>query len=219
MIKLSEYFSITYGINLELNKLEECKLTEHDSIPFVARSDKNNGVTAYVRRMEGIVPNSANSISVASGGSSVLASFLQEREYYSGRDLYVLIPKREFTKKDLLFYCMCIKKNRFKYNFGRQANKSLSDILVPEFTEIPSWVNIVEFPKLPSQESKISKVININTSDWKYFDYTEVFSIEKCKCDNANKLLEKGDDINYIGAKKIKQRHNGKSKISSGINI
>ncbi len=45
----------------------------------------------------------------------------------------------------------------------------------------------------------------IDTSNWKYFPLTGkkgLFKIEPCKCSNAGELLEDGDDIEYIGAKK-----------------
>lgn len=45
----------------------------------------------------------------------------------------------------------------------------------------------------------------IDTSNWKYFPLTGkkgLFKIEPCKCSNAGELLEDGNDIEYIGAKK-----------------
>jgi len=45
----------------------------------------------------------------------------------------------------------------------------------------------------------------IETNNWKYFPLTGkkgLFKIESCKCSNAGELLEDGNDIEYIGAKK-----------------
>ncbi len=45
----------------------------------------------------------------------------------------------------------------------------------------------------------------IDTSHWKFFNLSGdngIFKIEPCKCNNAGELLEQGDDIEYIGAKK-----------------
>ena len=45
----------------------------------------------------------------------------------------------------------------------------------------------------------------IDTSNWNYFPLTGkkgLFKIEPCKCSNAGELLEDGNDIEYIGAKK-----------------
>ena len=47
--------------------------------------------------------------------------------------------------------------------------------------------------------------MNLRSREWKYFHLTGdngIFDIENCKCSNASKLLEDGNDIQYIGAKK-----------------
>jgi hypothetical protein len=38
-----------------------------------------------------------------------------------------------------LFFCMCIRANKFRFNYGRQANKTLPGLLIPDITEVPSW--------------------------------------------------------------------------------
>ena len=120
VVSVEDYFEVKYGINLELNKLKQIK----NGINFVSRTSKNNGVSAKVEINSNIVPNPKMTISVA-GGGSVMESFLQVEEYYSGRDLYYLKPKIKLNEKELLFYCMCLKSNKYKYNYRRQANKTL----------------------------------------------------------------------------------------------
>lgn len=44
---------------------------------------------------------------------------------------------------------------------------------------------------------------SFNISTWKYFKISDIFTkIESCKCSNASSLLEEGEDVYYIGAKK-----------------
>jgi type I restriction-modification system DNA methylase subunit len=45
-------------------------------------------------------------------------------------------------------------------------------------------------------------VANLATHSWVYFNIKDIFKLEKCKCANATSLLENGNDIFYIGAKK-----------------
>ena len=135
MIRLDKLFEVVYGVNLDLSKLTK----DDNGINYVGRSKKNNGITAKVLRDEFIKPNPSNTISVAAGGS-VMEAFVQEEEYYSGRDLYYLKPKKEMTINEMQYYCMCIRHNQFKYSFGRQANITLASLLVPDTDEIPSWV-------------------------------------------------------------------------------
>jgi hypothetical protein len=136
LIELSEIFDITYGVNLELNRMT----ASSTGVPFVGRSDRNNGVTARVLQLEGITPNPAGTISVA-GGGSVLATFLQPEPYYSGRDLFYLTPRVEMTDSQKLYYCACIRANRYRYSYGRQANKTLKSLMVPRVKSIPTWVS------------------------------------------------------------------------------
>lgn len=135
MQKVSELFHVRYGVNLELNALEQVG----DGINFVSRTAKNNGVSARVRPVKGIDPIPAGTISVA-GGGSVMESFLQTEPYYSGRDLYYLTAKVPMTEQQKLYYCTCLRANKYRYNYGRQANRTLKDILIPSLDEIPVWV-------------------------------------------------------------------------------
>lgn len=134
-VKLSDLFDVNYGLNLELNALTLCE----DGINFVSRSAENNGVSAKVRPIDGLEPTEGGVLTVA-GGGSVLETFLQSEPFYSGRDLYYLRPKVDMTLEQKLFFCMCIRENRFRYNYGRQANKTLRDILIPDISAIPNWI-------------------------------------------------------------------------------
>lgn len=136
LIPLSKLFSVTYGVNLELNRMT----LDTSGIPFVGRSERNNGVTARVSLVAGITPIPAGTLSVA-GGGSVLATFLQPEPYYSGRDLFYLTSLEPLTDSQKLYYCACIRTNRYRYSYGRQANKTLRDLLIPAIDEIPDWVH------------------------------------------------------------------------------
>lgn len=131
LVPLNEIFTITYGVNMELYKFDECKHTHNNAIPFVSRTEKNNGVSAFVEKRIGYEPNPAHTLSVAVGGT-VLATFYQPKPYYSGRDLYYLSPRKEMSIGEMLYYSMIIRSNAYRYSYGRQANKTLKDILVPD---------------------------------------------------------------------------------------
>ncbi len=141
MKTLDKIFEPIYGANLDLNKLIKVK----KGVPYVGRSMKNNGITAYVERVD-TPPNPAHTISV-SGGGSVLECFYQSEEFYSGRDLFFLKPKTNLNEKQMLAYCYLIKLNKYKYNYGRQANKTLGNLIIPEPDELPNWVNNDEISK------------------------------------------------------------------------
>ena len=178
LIPLKELFTPMYGVNLELVNVEECRKNDYNSIRFVSRTEINNGVSAYVRRMVEVPPNPAHTISVAVSGS-VLSSFYQDKEYYSGRDLYYLLPNKKMSKEEMLFYALCIMANKYKYNYGRAANKTLKDILLP--AEMPNDFKKITFDKIsvPSEKSILEKQFDLNTKNWKSFIIEELFEIQK----------------------------------------
>lgn len=190
MQKVSELFDVIYGVNLELNSMKKSV----DGINFVSRTAKNNGVSAKVQPITDITPIPAGTISVA-GGGSVMASFLQSAPYYSGRDVYYLLPKSPLTEQEMLFYCACLRANKYRYNYGRQANRTLKDILLPSISEIPSWVKLSNTnidTKLISPINK-SEPSALNTAYWKSFTYEQLFVIERGKGTRVKDLNNQGN--------------------------
>ncbi len=172
---LSDIFDVKYGNSLSLSNLDEDK----NGIPFVSRTEKNNGQSAKVKTNTECSPNPKNTISVAVGGS-VMSSFLQKKPYYTGYHLLVLHPKTNLTDNEMLYYCMCLKANKYKYSYGRQANKTLNDLLIPSINSIPNWVNTVKIKK-PSKKPLLSKEINLIQDHWAWFNLSDLFDITGSK--------------------------------------
>lgn len=126
---VSDLFNVQYGINMELNACDETTCDDPEGIAFVARTSENNGVSAYVKRINGKEPQAAETITVA-GGGSVLSTFVQKRPFYSGRDLYLLLPKTNMSLKTKMFICTVLSANQYRYSYGRQANKTLPYLIL-----------------------------------------------------------------------------------------
>ena len=84
-----------------------------------------------------------------------------------------------------------------------------SDILEKDF--LLSTINLASFLFKNGDHSLADQIIKnkrkikdspINIKNWRWFKVGDIFSIERGKCGSAEKLLEKGDEISYIGAKK-----------------
>ncbi len=131
-----DLFEVKYGINMELNACVLAEDGDCSAINFVAHTEDNNGVSAKVYPVEGKIPQPAGIITCA-GGGSVLSTFLQEKPFYSGRDLYLLIPKYSMGKAAKLFIITIIKANKYRYSYGRQANVTLPylELLLPTTSE------------------------------------------------------------------------------------
>jgi len=196
MKKLNEIFDIWYGVNLELMRCEE----DIDGIPFVSRTSANNGIVGYVKELDDIDPNPAHTISVACSGS-VLSTFYQPYEYYSGRDVYILKPRNNLSAVEMLYYCTAIEKNKYRYNYGRAANKTLKDIRVPSIDEIQTKIDSLDvdyyFPKTPLLEKEIS----LDTSKWSWFRFDKIFTIEKGKRLTKEDMID-GNTI-FIGSTEL----------------
>lgn len=126
--EVQNIFDVKYGINLEL---VNCEITNSDnnSVNFVARTANDNGVVARVKMIEGKIPQCAGLITCA-GGGSVLSTFVQDRDFYSGRDLYLLIPQYPMSLYSKLFCCTIIEANKYKFSYGRQANKTMPGLKI-----------------------------------------------------------------------------------------
>lgn len=199
MIKVSDLFDIHYGNSLDLVSLTQCDKSNKNAINFVSRTSKNNGVSAVVEKIAGEKILPAGTLSVAVGGS-VLETFLQPEPYYSGYHILVLTPKNPLSDEIKLFYSACIRANKYKYNYGRQANKTLKDIQIPDISEIPTWVTEYQLPAYDTINERISsEEIKLHPSGWKIFGYNDIFDIKKGYYNKKPEHTSNGD-VPFIGA-------------------
>ena len=141
LAKVSDLFNISRGNKFDLNKMERCSGADAGAVAFVNRSGERNGIAAFVRETTVAQPYPSGSITVALGGS-LLSSFVQPTQFYTGQNVDVLSPKELMTVDEKLYYCQCIEANRFRYStFGREANRTLRDLLLPGRDAVPAWVD------------------------------------------------------------------------------
>jgi hypothetical protein len=180
MTKIKDLFNLDYGHSLELNRLEQ--VTSGEGVNFVGRAARNNGVTARVKVIPGLSPSPAGVITVAlngQGGAGV--AFLQPFPFYSGFHVMVLTPKKSMTEQEKLWWVMCITANRFRFGFGRQANRTLKDLNLPALKDMPPWVKAVDTDCYKGAElPATANVVELqNTAGWKPFKLQDLFDIRK----------------------------------------
>ena len=197
--KVSDLFVVKYGVNLELNACTECERTDADKVNFVARTAENNGVSAYVNVISDVIPQKAGLISVA-GGGSVLSTFLQKEPFYSGRDLYTLDSKDDISDEAKLFIITIIEKNKYKYSYGRQANKTLPDLLLklpiddegnPDYKYMEDYVKSLHHKPLTTK-NKSGKIPSLNVQGWREFKVGNLFKITGSTTTSLEDLEEIG---------------------------
>lgn len=71
---------------------------------------------------------------------SVLSTYVQPEDFYIAHQIAILYPKEEMSLSEKLYYCLCIEENKYRFNYGRQADRTLRDIRLPSRKDIPEWV-------------------------------------------------------------------------------
>ncbi|WP_401739605.1 restriction endonuclease subunit S [Stenotrophomonas pavanii] len=179
MKKLNELFDVAYGNKLDLNKMTRVGRRD-GGINFVGRSSQNHGVTGTVAQLD-IKPYDAGLITVALGGTKLLCSFVQEHPFYTAQNVAVLRPKEEMSFAQKLFVCICIRHNRFRYSaFGREANRTLRELLIPDLADFPEWVEGAEVGPIGDKAlARIPDTVNFDTSTWRAFPLSALFDLKK----------------------------------------
>jgi len=193
LIPLHKLFVVKYGHSFDLNVLEVCTKKSSHTLNYVSRTRENNGVSAFVQIVEDVTPFESGLITVAGSGDSVLESFIQNEPFYTGYHVFVLSPIKKMTELEKLFYCFCIRRNQYKYGFGRQANKTLKHLLVPD--QMPKEFSGISLKKLNTVDcgSVIDKEIELDTDKWKTYELKELFTIKGTKTTSILELEEFGE--------------------------
>lgn len=199
---VADIFNIRYGHSLELNGLVRADIDT--GVAFVSRKGGDNGIAAYVEPIEGLEPAKPGEISCALSGNGVLTTCLHDRPFYTGYHVAVLTPKHVMTKAETLFYCLCIRANRYRYSYGRKANKTLRELRVPALGSAPPWVDATNLEPFVDVDAAISPSTpkRAGADTWANFRYDEVFSIRKGYYNKKPPLAAVGaeDALPFIGA-------------------
>jgi len=116
-------------------------------VNFVGRAMRNNGVTVRVLLPAGVVAADPGELSVALGGNGVLSTYVQPEPFVTGRDVAILTPiDGDMPTAERLWWARCILANRYRHSYGRQANRSLGSLVLPE--QVPNFVHVTRMPDL-----------------------------------------------------------------------
>lgn len=204
---LHDIFEIEYGNKLDLNKM---RVSEEAEIAFVSRTASDNGVSAYVEKLDDVDPYAAGSLTVALGGS-IGSAFLQPKPFYTGQNVAVLIHKRDIPCYAKLFIAVIIKKEsdiRF-VAFGRELNKHIKTGFTlklpadsngdPDYEYMREYME--SFPVNWPQTRNRNSIEPENVENWQSFRIDEVFSRFETGLAQSGSVVD-GEDCVYLGAKK-----------------
>jgi len=174
MPQVSDLFFVEYGHSLSLNALQQTDPEQGHA--YVSRTARNNGVAAYIERPPGLQPAEAGLLTVCLRSRNyTLATFVQPRPFFCGYHIHVLRPKREMTLQEKLWWAECITANRYRYNFGRQANRTLASLILPD--TIPDWVEQAPLPTFVAPAE--TQPLPLQTHLWKPFRLSDLFGLSR----------------------------------------
>lgn len=192
-----------------------------DGISFVSRSSRSNGVVGRVEKLGNVEPYNSGLITVSLGGTYVLSAFVQPSPFYTAQNVAVLEPICTMSLQQKLFYCMCIALNRFRYSaFGREANRTLKTLEVPDIDAIPDWVNFQTVPDYSYMTGSLSPdVCDISVLPHALFTIEELFEISYPKSLVFSTTTPKKDGINFVSSKATDNGVVGKVEKMVGVKI
>ena len=196
-MKITELFEIHKPKTLTFNSMTK----DPNGINFVSSRATQNGCNGKVARVNGLTIYPAGAISVPLKGS-VLEASLQLEDFYCAHQTAVLIPKVELTVRQKIYYILVIRSYKFKYNYGRQADRTIDTFELPSLEEIPDWVETMDIPSFEDvADSKISEKVELpDISLWKDFTYSELFEIKKVTGPRISDAKKTIGNVPYVSA-------------------
>lgn len=181
MPPLRKLFRMRNGHGLSLNKLT--RTSPPEGINFVGRAAENNGVTARVLPPHGITLGQRGELTVAlSGQGGVLSTFVQPEPFVCGFHIAILTPIDDsMTFNEKIWWARCIYANRYRYSFGRQANRSLMTLMLPD--DVPNFVNEIPAPETSEAVGRaVQEAIPLpSIAHWRKWRLADLFDIKKGK--------------------------------------
>ena len=200
MKPLRELFEIVGGNKLDFNKMAILPRAL-GGVNFIGRSSQNQGLSGTVARLSGIAPFDDGLITVALGGMKPLSSFVQPYPFYTAQNVAVLKPRVAMNFSEKSYVGLCIRQNRFRYSsHGREANRTLKDLLIPDPTEFPEWVKTQgdDFSAAFTLPHSANSKLRFAPELWRLFAISDLFEIKKGK--RLTKARMKPGKTPYIGA-------------------
>ena len=118
---LKDLFEISYGNKFDNNKMEH----DNPSVNFVSRTEKNNGVSAIVDKIQDIEPFDAGNMTIALGGS-IGKCFVQVEPFYTGQNMAVLYTKELSTETKIFLSNIIMTEAHIRFcAFGRELNRHI----------------------------------------------------------------------------------------------
>lgn len=184
-MQLDTLFYSVRGDDLDRNSLVEAE--PPDGVNYVTRVSGNNGVSGRVILPAGVVAHPAGALTVALGSRNfALATFLQPEPFVTGQNIQILVPKNSnMSALEKLWWAACITANRYRFGFGRYANRTLNTLEIPD--DVPKWVVdqestsgvLLRGPAPTAFDDGPALTLKDTTCRWAEFQIDTIFDVRK----------------------------------------
>lgn len=173
-----------------------------NSIPYVTRTDLNNGVKSFALKEE--LENIEEKNALVIGDTTATVSY-QKDDFIAG-DHIVVVRADWLNEYTGLFITTILKKEQYRYSYGRAFKLDIireTKIKLPATSDgNPDWIFMENFIKSLNHKPITTKMTNkstlLNVNQWKPFFLGNLFIFQK------GKRLTKADmisgNVNFLGA-------------------
>ena len=184
IVKLSELFDIDTGKDVVYADLEPGEYL------MIGHKAENNGVVCTTQKLDNYKLYKANSC-ITLGHIGNFYATVQPKDFYIGTRVKALIPKKEMTFNELMYYTIAINANSYRFSYGRVGGSRIQDLMIP--ADIPDWVYEVEEPELSEYKESFNsnETPELNINEWQEFKISDLFNIVK----GSNPTLEGEEKI------------------------
>ena len=185
-------------------------------IPFITRTEENNGCDGYVAPFDELIIENGNAIVI---GDTTATCTYQKQPFTTGD--HIIVCRAEWINEyTALFFKTILDRDRYKFNYGRALKvdiiKKYRIKLPVDQTGGPNWPWMESFIKdyivgqLPKKQASVikrefdispikSSKLHLDTSKWLTFPFTKIFVIKKGFYNKKPEYVENGA-IPFIGA-------------------
>ncbi len=196
--KISDYFEVILSAG-DL-KIDDCDPGE---VPLVSSGASNNGVVGYIDKAgDGKAQIfKANSITV----DMFCNAFYQDRDFYAvshGR-VNILYPKFNMTPYAGMFVSSIIKKEQYKFSYGRAVYSSeigrmkiklpSTDLGDPDWAFMESYIKSLNYEPVSTTKKNTAQALNIGL--WQEFSVGDIFEIYNGKFITKEEIDENPGDF------------------------
>ena len=192
MITFYNFFDIVYGQHEYHSKRDLVSIK--NGTPLISSKGINQGIYGYFD----IKPKYKHVISVPNTGT-VCQAFYQGEPCCIDDNCLVLVPKREISIQEMIYFTMLVRKEQYKYMYGRQVTPDrLGNTVIPN---LPKWINEKPIPNFNNFKDSITKSKKeLDVKNWKEFLYNDIFEIKKGKRVVIGEIIDKNGKHNFVSA-------------------